>query len=227
MSQRVFWGHGLQDYMEMFDLNQEALGAHILEYGCGPSAFNADMKNKHKTCVSLDPLFALDYATLKVKTGLIFESMLEEVKPHTNLYDFSQEGGFSGFIEQRKAGMAQFFNDYNQGKKQHRYRSIQAIELPFKDFHFDLALTSHYLFSGIDGQDETFHAAVIQELARVAKEVRIFPLIDGYGKPSPFLGPVLLTLQQQNLGTELRSVPYHLQKEGNAMLRVWAQSCRV
>ena len=68
---------------------------------------------------------------------------------------------------------------------------------------------------------------VIRELARVAKEVRIFPLIDRHGQPSPFLGPVLLGLQEGNYGVEVKEVPYHLQPKGNAMLRVWAQQCQL
>ena len=69
--------------------------------------------------------------------------------------------------------------------------------------------------------------SVITELARVAKEVRIFPLLDQNGVLSPLLGPVLLKLQQENFGAEVREVVNHLQPDNKAMLRVWAQLCRV
>lgn len=99
--------------------------------------------------------------------------------------------------------------------------------MPFDNFSFDFALSSHYLFADLDDQDVEFHLKVIKELARVAKEVRIFPLIDRHNQPSPFLGPVLLGLQQENFGAEVREVAYHLQPSGNAMLRVWAQQCEL
>jgi len=38
---------------------------------------------------------------------------------------------------------------------------------------------------------------------------------------------VLLGLQQENFGVEVREVSCALYPEGNAMLRVWAQECEV
>ena len=130
-------------------------------------------------------------------------------------------------IDERKEGIAKFFADFNQAKKEKRCIGIKEQSLPFADFTFDFALSAHYLFADLDDQDVSFHLAIIKELARVAKEVRIFPLIDRYNQPSPFLGPVLLGLQAENYGVEVREVKYHLQESGNAMLRVYAQQCPV
>ena len=99
--------------------------------------------------------------------------------------------------------------------------------LPFPDFTFDLALCPNYLFTDEDNQNIDFHLQQIIELARVAKEVRIFPLSDSHGLPSPLLGPVLLALQQDNYGIEVRDVTTFLHPKGSAMLRVWAQQCHV
>ncbi len=97
--------------------------------------------------------------------------------------------------------------------------------LPFADFAFDLALCPDYLFNGSESLD--LHLQQILELARVAKEVRIFPLSNSQGVPSSLLGPVLLGLQQENYGVEVRDVTSSLRPTGNAMLRVWAQQCHV
>ena len=99
--------------------------------------------------------------------------------------------------------------------------------LPFPDFTFDLALCPDYLFTDEDNQSIDFQLQQIIELARVAKEVRIFPLSDSHGLPSPLLGPVLLALQQENYGIEVRDVTTLLHPKGSAMLRVWAQQCHV
>ena len=99
--------------------------------------------------------------------------------------------------------------------------------LPFADFSFDFALSAYGLFTDMDAQDINIHLQVIRELARIAKEVRIFPLIDSHGEPFPLLGPVLLGLQQEQYGVEVREVNYSLQPKGNAMLRVWAQQCQL
>lgn len=227
MSNLVLWGHHLDEYEEMFDLTPSHLAGSILEYACGPSAFNAEMHQAGKRCISCDPMFTLDMDTFKTKSALIFADMLDKVSHELNKFDFSHYGDFDGLIDRRRAGMASFFADYQLGKAEKRYVPIREITLPFSDFFFDMALSSHYLFGDIDNQDLDFHIQVIKELARVAKEVRIFPLIDREGQASTYLGPVLLELQRDNYGAEVRSVPYRLQSQGNAMLRVWAQECSI
>ena len=225
MSNLVLWGHHLEDYKEMFLLTPTEVEGRLLEFASGPSAFNAELHHQHKQCISCDPLFVLDKATLATKTSLLFEDMHEKTRQQQDKFDLSHYNGLEGLVEKRRQGMAIFFEDYVKGKEENRYVPIHEIQLPFANFSFDLALTSHYLFSHIEQLDLDFHCRIIKELARVAKEVRIFPLIDRYGKPSKFLGPVLLALQQDNYGAEVKSVHYHLQPQGNAMLRVWAQEC--
>ena len=227
MRKLVLWGHDLADYAEMFALPQEAWQGRILEFGSGPSAVNSKLTAKGGQIVSCDPLFMLDKDTLYTKIELIFAEMVEEVHQAQDLFDFSLDGGLQSLIKRRRAGMAAFLKDYSAGQKAGRYLGVQELKLPYKDFEFDYALSSHYLFAGLDNQDVDFHLEVLKELSRVAKEARIFPLIDRHGQVSEFLGPVLLGLQQAGYGVEVREVPYHFQHSGNAMLRVWAQACNL
>ncbi len=227
MRKLVLWGHDVDEYREMFDLSVADLNTRLLEYGCGPSAINAEL---HKTCaqiVSCDPLFSCDKVSLLSEVSRIFDDMVARVIKNQHSFDFSRYGDIDALITKRREGLAEFFADYDQGRVEKRYLPVTGDKLPFTDFSFDFALSSHYLFADLDDQDIDFHLQVIRELARVAKEVRIFPLIDRKGHPSPFLGPVLLGLQQENYGTEVREVSYHLQPTGNAMLRIWAQQCPV
>lgn len=225
MRKLVLWGHNAEDFREMFDLTQDDLNSKILEFGCGPSAVNAQQKTKNHEVISCDPLFVLDKDTLSTKTSLIFAEMAEEVRAEERYFDFSRTEGLDNLLQIRKQGMVEFFADYEQGKKEGRYIGLSDYQLPFADFSFDLALSAHYLFADLDDQNIEFHLQLIRELARVAKEVRIFPLIDREEKTSDCLGPVLLGLQHDNYGVEVREVPFHLHKSGNAMLRVWAQQC--
>ena len=57
--------------------------------------------------------------------------------------------------------------------------------------------------------------------------MRIFPLLDSLGDIPDLVGPVTKALHENNLGVEIRAVPYEFQKKGNAILRVWAQMCEV
>jgi hypothetical protein len=227
MSKLVLWGHHVQDYKEMFDLNDTDLSSKILEYGCGPTAVNSELTSSKQSCISCDPLFSLDKGTFQIKTELIFAEMLDVILTHPERFNFADYGGLDGLLVNRAKGMEQFFEDYLKGRKEGRYIAIQEITLPFEDFTFDLALSSHYFFADLDRQDQDFHLAAIKELARVAKEVRIFPLADSNQESPPFLGPILLALQQENYGAEIKAVPYHLQKQGNALLRVWARECTI
>lgn len=227
MRKLVLWGHHVDEYQEMFGLSSEDLNSRLLEYGGGTSAVNAELHARGVGMVSCDPLFRLDRAALETEACSVFESMVQRLQKKENQFDFSQYDGLDGLIACRRQGMATFFSDYSLGKIENRYLFSEDNTLPFPDFSFDKALCSHYLFSEEDEQDVDFHLQIICELARVAKEVRLFPLIDRYAQPSPFLGPILLGLQQEQYGVEVREVNYALQPKGNAMLRVWAQQCQV
>jgi SAM-dependent methyltransferase len=228
MRKIVLWGHGVKDYQEMFDLTQADLRKKILEFGCGATAFNAQLHHINSSLISCDPLFNLNGEDLRTEVDKTLAEMEERVIKDQDKFNFQQYGGLANLVNERKEGMEQFFADYEKGGQEGRYRDMSSQEeLPFADFYFDLALSSHFLFSAMDTKNVDYYLKIIKELARVAKEVRIFPLVDRFGDLSPFVGPVLLGLQQENYGVEIREVPYHLQHNGNAMLRVWAQQCSV
>lgn len=227
MRKLVLWGHDVDEYREMFDLSHDEIHSRILEFGCGPSAVNSQQTRANNQVMSCDPLFVLDKDTLYSKTIMIFAQMAEEVKTEQELFDFSRTGSLEKLLAKRQLGMKDFFADYEQGKTEGRYIGIADYHLPFENFYFDFALSSHYLFADLDDQTVESHLTVIRELARVAKEVRVFPLIDKEGKSSDFLGPVLLGLQQENFGVEVRETAFHQHKSGNAMLKVWAKQCTI
>lgn len=227
MRKLVLWGHHVDEYREMFALSTADITTRLLEYGCGASAVNVELHDECIPVTSCDPLFILDKATLSTQVSLLFEDMVERVSRDQDKFDFSHYGSLDALIARRRQGIEKFLVDYEKGKAEKRYLPVIDHRLSFDDFTFDFALSSHYLFADLDDQDIDFHLHAIRELARVAKEVRIFPLIDRYGQPSPFLGPVLLGLQQEGYGVEVREVKYYLQPKGNAMLRVWAQQCQL
>ena len=92
--------------------------------------------------------------------------------------------------------------------------------LPFDDGAFDLALCSHFLFLYSQQLDEAFHLASMRELCRVAREVRVFPLLALGAQPSPHVGPVTEALEANGFEARVERVPYEFQRGGNQMLRV-------
>jgi hypothetical protein len=213
----------------MFDLSEQMLSKSILEYGCGPSAVNAELQQEYSgKIISIDPLFSDVMPQLKHVAEEAFDVRVAQVLKDPGQFNVESYGGMDAFLAGRRAGMNLFFKDYDLGVSEGRYKPLlDDAMLVFDDFSFDLALSSHYLFAGANEQSIDMHLNSIEELARVAKEVRIFPLFEREGTPSALIGPVLLGLQQANFGAEVREVSCALYPEGNAMLRVWAQECEV
>ncbi len=227
MRETVLWGQHVDEYQQMFGLSDSDIHSRLLEYGCGATAVNAQLHARGQSIISCDPLFTFDKLRLDQSVQSTFDEAVQHLNVAHEQYDFSYYGGLTSLIAKRRQGIDRCLADYEAGRMEKRYLPLEHDALPFEDFSFDLALCSHFLFVSIDEQDVDFHLRCIRELARVAKEVRIFPLIDESGQPSPALGPSLLGLQQENYGVEIRKVDYQLQRGGNAMLRVWALECQV
>ena len=97
--------------------------------------------------------------------------------------------------------------------------------LPYQAHQFDLALCPDVIFD--QAHETAAMTASIRELCRVAFEVRIFPLSNNSGKMPDELGWLMLFLQQNHFGIEVREVSYKALQGSSAMLRVWNQTCAV
>ncbi len=92
--------------------------------------------------------------------------------------------------------------------------------LPFQDGAFDLALCSHLLFTYSEQLSASFHVEAVLEMCRVAREVRIFPLLEMSGEPSEHVPAVCKALDRQGFRWAIEAVEYEFQRRGNKMLRV-------
>jgi hypothetical protein len=100
-----------------------------------------------------------------------------------------------------------------------------ANKLPFEDFQFDLAISTYPFFSMKESHDSSLQQ--LRELIRVAREVRLAPHLLEQEDVSKKLGPLMLVLQQEEVGVEVTPLS---EKQGFAhavMIKLWAQSCRV
>lgn len=221
----LLWGHSLDQYRSMFGLSQHDLKKHILECASGFASFNAEMYKEGKKEVSCDPAYELSPEKLKKHLLQGLESMLVKVEENPDKFGRDITSA-ENLKKQTGAMMAEFLADFPQGKKEGRYIAAALPKLPFSDNQFELALCAYFLFSSKE-LSLPFHIAAIKEMCRVAGEARIYPLIDEEGEPAALLPIIMLELQQQNYGLEIKEVPYEFQKGGNAMLRVWSQSCEI
>lgn len=118
--------------------------------------------------------------------------------------------------------MEAFCQDFETGRQQGRYVVAALPNLPFPDRHFDLVLSAHLLFFYSANRDLAFHLDAVREPLRIGTEVRIFPLVDVNSSFSPFVLPVIRELKKDGIDSTIETVPYHLQKTGNQMLRLWS-----
>ena len=115
--------------------------------------------------------------------------------------------------------MGAFLADYDDGKAADRYVDASLPALPYPSGSFDLALCSHFLFLYSAQLDGAFHRAAVIEMARVAAEIRVFPLLALGATPSPHVEPCAAALRECGLEVTIEAVDYEFQRGGNRMLR--------
>jgi len=214
-------GHTLLDYQHMFDLTDADLSKSFLTVASGFDTFNTEMTTQGNHVISCARNY---HMTPEDMTALAYENlarMQDHFEEHQEQYQLDTTATFKE-VKQKLVGAAeQFLEDYPEGLEDGRYRGDVLPDLHFDDATFDYCLSSHFLFATSE-LSETMHVQAIKEMARVAQEVRIFPLSNAFGEISPLLGPVMLALQQTHYGVEVKQVEYEFQRGSNAMLRIWA-----
>jgi hypothetical protein len=222
LEQIIPWGRSLQEYVKMFDLTPDELNLRILDCAGGPASFNAEMNRYGNTVISCDPLYQFDAIEINQRIKETYQTVIDGAKATQAYYIWQDIQSPEQLGEVRMAAMQQFLEDLPLGIQQGRYITGELPVLPFSNAQFNLALCSHFLFTYSNLLSQDFHLASIQELCRVALEVRIFPLLDNFSvERSPLLPSVISELKARAYNLEIKQVRYEFQKGGNQMLRVW------
>ena len=221
LSSVVPWGRSFDEYRRMFALTDADLGGRILGCGDGPASFNAEATRRGTQVVSCDPLYQFSAGQIRQRIDETAPEVLEQAR--RNAHEFVWDEAIpdvDGLERVRMTAMSAFLDDYAPGRAGGRYFDASLPALPFGDGAFDLALCSHFLFLYSQQLDEAFHVQSIRELCRVARDVRIFPLLALGGQPSPHLGAAREALMREGWQASIERVPYEFQRGGNEMLRV-------
>lgn len=218
----VPWGRNLKEYLQMFNLTSEELQLKILDCAGGPASFNVEMTKQGYNVISSDPIYQFSVAEITQRIQETAQKIVEGTQATRDAFVWQDIQSPEHLKEVRMAAMAKFLEDLPTGIQQGRYIISELPTLPFDDNQFDLALCSHFLFTYSDLLSEEFHLASIQELCRVATEVRIFPLLNSFSaEVSELLPLVMKSLSLQGYYLEIKQVPYEFQKGGNQMLKIW------
>jgi hypothetical protein len=118
--------------------------------------------------------------------------MLAQVRATPDDWVWSYHRDPDDLMANPQAALEIFLADYENGLRGGRYMVAELPSLPFPPGSFGLAVCSHLLFLHSDLLSEAFHIESVRELCRVAKEVRVFPLLTLRHEPSPRLAAVRL-----------------------------------
>jgi hypothetical protein len=221
------WGRSFDEYRRMFALTNEDLNRTILGCADGPASFNAEMFKQGRRVVSCDPLYQFAAGQIKQRIDATYEDVIGQTRQNQEkfVWDLISSPDELGRI--RLKAMSEFLGDYERGRKSGRYIPAQLPDLPFAPRSFDLALSSHFLFLYSDSLSLDFHKDAVEELCRVAREVRIFPLLTYNAEPCPFVTPIVDILQEAGRTVTVERVPYEFQRGGNMMIKIQGDNCKM
>jgi hypothetical protein len=209
----------LDEYRAIFSLTDQDLTGRLLDCCAGAASLVAEVCAAGGQVVAVDPVFAtgIDRTEAAVRESLAGgQQLIWDNEAH---FVWDWYGTPKRRDEIRTEAAELFLADARANPG--RYLAAALPQLPFADQSFDLALCSHMLFTWASRFDQAWHLAALVEMARVAREVRVFPLVQaGDGAPVPFLGALMESLHASGYRAELRRVDYEFQRGGNEMLVV-------
>ena len=220
LDQVVPWGRSFDEYRRMFALTDSELRLKIVGCGDGPASFNAEATRHGTKVISCDPIYRWEMAQIRDRIATTYDEILDQTRRNADEFVWDSIRSVEELGQLRMAAMHAFLGDYGLGKVKGRYVAAELPTLPFFDASFDLALCSHFLFLYTDQLGEAFHRSAIQEMCRVAAEVRIFPLLALGGHRSQYVDQTVDDLRNSASDVSIENVPYEFQRGGNQMLRI-------
>lgn len=215
----VPWGRNLEEYRSMFNLADYDLDKRIISFGDGPASFNSEMTMLKKSVVSIDPVYRFSADELKKRIEETKDIVIEQIKNNLENFVWTNIKNIQELKEVRLSAMDSFLEDFEVGKSEYRYLNHEMPnKTTFADLSFDLGLSSHFLILYSQLSLE-FHISTITEMLRVAKEIRIFPILNLDAKKSELLDDIIKHFQTSFI-VNIEKVSYEFQKKGNEMLTI-------
>lgn len=215
----VPWGRRYGEYAAFFALRGDE--GSILDCGAGPSSFAAEAHQQGLDVIALDPLYVCDGEAIRARFEATCAPMMAGLRAARHRFVWSRYASPENIESLRREALSRFLQDYETGRTAGRYIAASLPELPLADQQFDLALVSHFLFLYGDTLSAAFHIAALEELLRVAGEVRVFPLLNLDGGPSSHLPVVIAHFARRHVKAELVPVDFEFQRGATRMLKLW------
>jgi len=216
----VPFGRSLDEYIKMFNLTEPDLQKSILSVADGPASFNAEGTQRGYQTKSVDPLYIFTADQIRERFYAVVENIIQQICQTPDDWVWSYHASPDGLRQHREKVTELFYQDYPLGQVQGRYEVGELPTLNYPNAQFDLGLCSHFLFLYADHFDANFHIQSIQEMLRVCREVRIFPLLTLMLERSPYIDTVIQHCRTLGYTCDIQTVAYELQRGGNKMLKI-------
>src|SRR3712207_6183183 len=131
----------------MFDLAPQDLDGKILDCAAGPASFNAEAIQKGYRIASCDPLYRFTAEEIANRIADTYETVVSGAEDNRDRYVWSKIRSPEQMGEVRMKSMRRFLKDFPTGLQTGRYRTEELPSLGFNDGEFNLALSSHFLFT--------------------------------------------------------------------------------
>lgn len=220
LAEAIPWGRSFAEYVAMFALSPRDLEARVLGCGDGPASFNAELSRRGGHVVSIDPLYECRAEAIADRIREVTPVVLGQLRQNLDAFVWHHFDSVDAVGASRHASMNVFLNDFGGEDRDGRYVAAGLPSLPFVSGSFDLALCSHFLFLYSQQFTLEFHVASLREMARLARDVRVFPLIELGGQRSRHLDGAIAALTSAGFDASVRRVDYEFQRGGSEMLVV-------
>lgn len=218
-------GRTFEEYEKIFRLNDfKSNIVSILDVGSGVSSFCAEASKIGMNVIAMDPIYDYDSIELEFKCSKDLDLIIKVLNGVEYLYKWEIFRNKDDLRIQREKAYKAFIKHYkyNRGKK---YISEKMPKTTFKTNQFDIIISSHLLFLYDNIFDYSFHKESITEMLRIcSKEVRIFPLVNLYGKTSRFFQDFLNDSKFMDYKRSIERVDYEFIRGGNKFLRIIKKS---
>lgn len=216
----VPFGRSFDEYKHMFALSESDLEKKIIGVADGPACVNAEFHALGKEYISVDPLYTYSAEEINKRFDSVVDNVIEQVEASPNSWVWGYHKNAQNLKNNRVKVMQKFAADFEKGMQDGRYLIGELPKLDVSDQQFDIALCSHFLFLYSEFFSYEFHLEAILEMLRIAKEIRIFPLLSLDVKKSDYVSPLLEELENMGYAVAVKKVNYEFQKGGNEMLTV-------
>ncbi|MBR1742058.1 MAG: SAM-dependent methyltransferase [Lachnospiraceae bacterium] len=215
----VPWGRNIDEYKAMFLLNDEDKKKKIAGFGDGPASFNSQATKEGYFVKSFDIIYQFSKEQLEKRIEEVRLTVMQQIEENKDNYVWTTISNLKELETVRMSAMKEFLRDYEIGKSEERYIYYELPnQLPYENEEFDIGLSSHFLLMYTSlGYD--FHIASINEMLRVCKEVRIFPICDLDGKSTKLIDDVMAYLSKK-YSVEIKETEYEFQKGANRLLKI-------